>query len=157
MLRLSKLTDYAVVVLVQLSQGAACQTAPGIARATGVPEPTVSKVLKALSLAGIVTSQRGSRGGYILSAPAGSIDVASVVTAIDGPIALVACVEGSGLDCEALGQCPVRGRWDVVNTAIRTALSAITLVDLAQGARPPRRLNPQPSVPVVPQLSPLAE
>ena len=152
MLRLSKLTDYAVVVLVQLSQGAACQTAPGIARATGVPEPTVSKVLKALSAAQIVTSQRGSRGGYSLSAPARSIDVAAVVTAIDGPIALVACVEGSGLDCEAQGQCPVRGRWDVVNTAIRTALSAITLADLARGARPPARVAP-----AAPQPLPLAE
>ena len=157
MLRLSKLTDYAVVVLVQLSRGPACQTAPGIARATGVPEPTVSKVLKALSAARIVTSQRGSRGGYSLSSPAGSIDVASVVTAIDGPIALVACVEGSGLDCEAEGRCPVRGRWDVVNTAIRTALSAITLADLAHGARPPSRLKPVPSVPAAPQPFPLAE
>ena len=152
MLRLSKLTDYAVVVLVQLSRGAACQTAPGIARATGVPEPTVAKVLKSLSTARIVTSQRGAHGGYSLSAPAGSIDVASVVSAIDGPIALVACVEGSGLDCEAQGLCPVRGRWDVVNTAIRTALSAITLADLDRGTRSPPRL-----VPTAPHLSPLAE
>lgn len=172
MLRLSKLTDYAVVVLVQLSRGAACQTAPGISRSTGVPEPTVAKVLKALSAAGIVTSQRGARGGYSLSVPAASIDVAAVVTAIDGPIALVACVEGSGQDCEVQGQCPVRGRWGVVNTAIRMALSAITLVDLDRSSpvrpnldrpnldRPnlDRGTRPAPRVALVaPQSSSLAE
>ena len=153
MLRLSKLTDYAVVMLVQLSHGAACQTAPGIARATGVPEPTVAKVLKALAAAGIVTSQRGSRGGYTLSLPADAIDVAAVVTAMEGPIALVACVEGSGQGCDAQGLCPVFGRWDVVNTAIRTALSAITLADLDRGARPPARITAAPAV----QQSILAE
>ena len=162
MLRLSKLTDYAVVVLVQLSRGEACQTAPGIARAIGVPEPTVAKVLKALSAAGIVTSQRGARGGYSLAMPAASIDVAAVVTAIDGPIALVACVEGSGQDCEVQGQCPVRGRWDVVNTAISMALSAITLVDLDRSnpvrSYPDRGTRPAPRVALVaPQSSSLAE
>lgn len=146
MLRLSKLTDYAVVVLVQLSRGQVCQTAPGIARSTGVPEPTVAKVLKALAAARIVTSQRGARGGYSLSLPADTIDVASVVTAIEGPIALVACVEGSGKDCDAHHLCPARGRWDVVNTAIRAALSAISLADLDRGPAPHLRVAPPAAV-----------
>lgn len=131
MLRLSKLTDYAVVVLVRLSQGASCQTSPGIAAVTGVPEPTVAKVLKALAAGGMVTSQRGARGGYILAQPLSMLSVADVVTAIDGPIALTACVEGSTAGCEAECTCPVRGRWDVVNAAVREALSATSLADLA--------------------------
>ena len=130
MLKLSKLTDYAVVVLVRLSHGEACQTAPGIALATGVPEPTVAKVLKALAAVHLVLSQRGARGGYRLARGLAEISVAQVVTAIDGPIALTACVEGSGAGCEAEQHCPVRGRWDPVNTAIRAALSAISLADL---------------------------
>ena len=70
MLRLSKLTDYAVVVLVRLSRAAGVQTSPGIAATTGIPEPTVAKVLKTLAAGGLVASQRGARGGYRLHAAA---------------------------------------------------------------------------------------
>lgn len=134
MLRLSKLTDYAVVTLVQLSQGETVQTSPGIAAATGIPEPTVAKVLKALAASGLVASQRGARGGYRLLRPLAAIPVADVIAVIDGPIALTACVEGAGLTCEAEHSCPVRGRWDPVNEAIREALSAITLADMQDAA-----------------------
>jgi FeS assembly SUF system regulator len=134
MLRLSKLTDYAVVVLVRLAGGEAVQTSPGVAAATGIPEPTVAKVLKTLSGAGLVVSQRGARGGYRLRRALHEIAVAEVIAAIDGPIALTACVDGGGCTTERL--CPVRGRWDPVNAAVRAALSAITLADM-QPAPPP--------------------
>ena len=131
MFRLSKLTDYAVVVLVRLSEGDGVQTSPGVAQATGVPEPTVAKVLKALAASGLVVSQRGARGGYRLMRPLTGIAVADVITAIDGPIAMTSCVEGSGTSCEASCSCRVRGRWDAVNEAVREALSGITLADMA--------------------------
>ena len=131
MMRLSKLTDYAIVVLVRLSRGDAVQTSPGIAQAVGVPEPTVAKVLKALAGAGLVISQRGARGGYKLARPLGTMAVGDVIAAIDGPIALAACVEGSVTPCEASSLCPVRGRWDPVNDAVRAALAQITLADMA--------------------------
>jgi FeS assembly SUF system regulator len=137
MLRLSKLTDYAVVVLVRLAREDAVQTSPGIAGATGIPEPTVAKVLKALTVGGLVESRRGPHGGYLLARSLGRISVAEVITAIDGPIALTACVEGSGVGCEAERLCPVRGRWDPVNQAIYEALSSISLADMQDpvGAR----------------------
>ena len=134
MLRLSKLTDYAVVVLVRLARCDEVQTAPGIATATGIPEPTVSKVLKALASGGLVASQRGARGGYRLMRSLNDVPVSAVITAIDGPIALTACVEGSVGGCEAENLCPVRGRWDPVNEAIQAALSAITLADMQEAA-----------------------
>lgn len=150
MLRLSKLTDYAVVVLIRLSEGGraeggkrprpgteAVQTSPGIALATGVPEPTVAKVLKALSAADLVTSQRGARGGYRLQRPLDEITVADVITAIDGPIALTACVDGAPGACDVRGMCAVKGRWDLVNDAIREALGAITLADMRLASIPP--------------------
>ncbi len=136
MFRLSKLTDYAVVVLIRLSTVDGVQTSPGVSQATGVPEPTVGKVLKALAASGLVASQRGARGGYRLMRPLSAIAVADVITAIDGPIAMTACVEGSGSACEASHTCPVRGRWDAVNDAVRDALAAITLADMAPAARP---------------------
>jgi FeS assembly SUF system regulator len=135
MFRLSKLTDYAVVVLVRLSRDGGVQTSPGIAAATGIPEPTVGKVLKAMAGRGLVGSLRGARGGYRLERSLASIAVAEVIAAIDGPIALTACVDGG--DCESQCLCPMRGRWDPVNTAIRRALEGITLADMANAAMPP--------------------
>ena len=130
MLRLSKLTDYAVVVLVRLAREDEVQTSPAIAARTGIPEPTVAKVLKTLAVGGLVGSRRGPHGGYLLARPLENISIAEVIGAIDGPIALTACVEGSGLGCDAEHLCPVRGRWDPVNQAIYRALSSISLADM---------------------------
>ncbi len=136
MLRLSKLTDYAVVVLVRLSRGEAVQTSPGIAAAIGIPEPTVAKVLKALAGHGLVASQRGARGGYRLMRSLASIPVSDVICAIDGPIALTACVEGAPGGCDSQELCPMRGRWDPVNQAIQQALADITLADMVEASIP---------------------
>jgi FeS assembly SUF system regulator len=136
MLRLSKLTDYAVVVLVRLAAAEGVQTSPGIAAATGIREPTVAKVLKTLAAGGLVASQRGAHGGYRLLRPLSAIPIADVIAAIDGPIALAACVDGSATECESLALCPVRGRWDPVNDAIHQALTAITLADMAEAQVP---------------------
>jgi FeS assembly SUF system regulator len=147
MLRLSKLTDYAVVVLLKLSStrgsGEGVQTSPGIAAATGVPEPTVAKVLKALATAGLVASQRGAHGGYRLLRPLEGIAIADVIAAIDGPIALTACVDGAATPCEVQGLCAVKGRWDLVNEAIRSALGTITLAAMREASIPVAfRLDP---------------
>ena len=146
MLRLSKLTDYAVVVLMRLAAEAhptVVQTSPGIASATGVPEPTVAKVLKLLAASGLVTSQRGARGGYRLAKSVVDISIADVISAVDGPIALTACVEAAASPCEVRGLCAVRGRWELVNEAIEHALSAITLADM-RDASIPHVFRPQP-------------
>lgn len=141
MLRLSKLTDYAVVVLLRLATTPdscdAVQTSPCIAAATGVPEPTVAKVLKALTASGLVVSHRGARGGYRLLRPLYDIAISDVIAAIDGPIALTACVDGAAAPCEVQGLCAVKGRWDLVNDAIRNALSTITLADMREASVPP--------------------
>ncbi|WP_137124881.1 SUF system Fe-S cluster assembly regulator [Roseomonas sp. HF4] len=133
MLRLSKLTDYAVVVLTRLEEAeeGGVLTAPGLAAATGLGEPTVSKVLKILSHAGLVEGRRGALGGYRLTRPLAAMPLTDVIAAIDGPIALTACVDNSIGVCDAEATCPVRGRWDPVNDAIRRALSGISIADLA--------------------------
>lgn len=140
MLRLSRLTDYAVVVLVRLAQADGVETAPCIAAATGIPEPTVAKVLKGLAQTDLVTSQRGAHGGYRLARPLAAIPIADVIVAIDGPIALTACVEGTGGSCDSSSLCPMAGRWEVVNDAISEALGSITLAEM-QTASLPRALR----------------
>lgn len=147
MLRLSKLTDYAVVVLARLEQDGATagtgrvQTAPGLAATTGIAEPTVAKVLKILGGAGLVEGVRGARGGYRLARPLAEVPLSEVIVAFDGPIALTACVDGGQGGCDAEGICPVRGRWDPVNDAIRRALSDIPVAALA---RPRFAWDPSP-------------
>ncbi len=133
MLRLSKLTDYAVVVLARLEEAeeGGVMTAPGLALLTGLAEPTVSKVLKILAHAGLVEGRRGALGGYRLTRPLVQMPLSEVIAVIDGPIALTACVDNAVGFCDVEGSCPVRGRWDPVNDAIRRALSGITIADLA--------------------------
>lgn len=135
MLKLSRLTDYAVVALVRLSVADGVATSPGISAAIGIPEPTIAKVLKALAGQGLVISTRGAHGGYRLARPLREIAVAEVIVAVDGPIALTSCVDG-GLGCESQSLCPVAGRWDPVNDAIRQALLGISLEDMATAGVP---------------------
>lgn len=131
MLRLSRLTDYAVVTLAAMSgQSGAVLSAAALAEQTGVPEPTVAKILKLLARDGIVASVRGAAGGYRLDGPAAGISIGAVVAAVEGPIALTACVEGSAQECGLSACCPLQGRWDPVNEAIRTALAGVSVADV---------------------------
>jgi FeS assembly SUF system regulator len=132
MFRLNRLTDYAVVVMAQMSlRGDKVRTAPQISQDTGVPLPTVAKLLNALARENLVASHRGAAGGYALSKPAEEITVAEIIQALEGPIALTACVDGNVGSCESETLCPMRGNWDKVNKAIRHALSGVTLADMA--------------------------
>jgi FeS assembly SUF system regulator len=132
LIRLSKLTDYAVVMLSHMAvREGQVYTGSRLAERSGVPEPTTAKILKLLARAGILVSQRGSNGGYGLARPAAAITVAEIIVALDGPIALTACVEGSADHCDVERLCSMRGNWNKVNRAIRGALEDITLADMA--------------------------
>ena len=101
MFRLNRLTDYGVVVLTQMSRKPGdLRTAPQISQETGVPLPTVAKLLNALAHGRLIESHRGASGGYTLERPAEEISVAEIIQALEGPIALTACVEGSDGDCD---------------------------------------------------------
>jgi len=131
MLRISKLTDYAIIILGHMARAPGrTYAANELAEAAHVAAPTVSKVLKALTRADVVRSTRGAKGGYQLTHAPGQTTVASIIRALEGPIALTEC----GLDsmqCEQSASCHVRGNWSVLNRAIQTALEAVTLADMA--------------------------
>ncbi len=131
MLKLSRMIDYGVVVLSQLANRRdTLTTAPELAEATGLPAPMVSKVLKSLARSDLVVSHRGVHGGYSLSREPEGISVAAIVEALEGPVALTACVEASDSHCRVESLCPIRGGWEKVNNAIRDALEAVSLADL---------------------------
>ena len=131
MFRLNRLTDYGVVVMTQMAQDPpGVLTAPRIAGSLGLPQPTVAKLLNALTRGGLVTSQRGATGGYRLSRAPAEITVAAIIQALEGPIALTACVHGSEEQCEVESLCPMSGNWNRVNEAIHSALDGVTLADM---------------------------
>jgi len=131
MFRLSKMTDYGVVVLGQMAgQRGRLLSAPEIAEATALPGTTVSQVLKTLAAAGVVASHRGARGGYELAREPEAVTVRELVVAFEGPLAVTACVDGAADNCAVESLCLLAGGWEQVNTAIRTALDSVTLADV---------------------------
>jgi len=131
MLRIGKLTDYATVILATLAgERARMQNASSIAERTGISAPTVSKLLKQLNRAGLVSSTRGTRGGYQLARSADDISAASILDALEGPLALTDCSVGTG-HCCLEHSCTVGRTWQRLNVAIRKSLSEISLAQLA--------------------------
>jgi FeS assembly SUF system regulator len=131
MLRLSKLTDYATVILGALAASKGrVQTAAALASCSHIAAPTVSKVLKALHRAGLVTSVRGLHGGYQLARPAEQISAAAILDALEGPLALTDCSAGEG-HCGIEHTCNVGRSWQRVNVAIRRSLDDVSLAQLA--------------------------
>jgi FeS assembly SUF system regulator len=132
MLRISKMTDYAVVLATHLATAEGPHAARDLAVQTQIPEPTASKVLKKLARAGVVVSQRGAKGGYALARSPQQIGVNEVIEAIEGPIAVTECSdESTDSLCEYETNCGVRANWQRINVAVQRALSEITLADMA--------------------------
>jgi FeS assembly SUF system regulator len=133
MLRISKLTDYAVVLSTELASTTSPRSVTRLSASTGVPAPTTSKVLKSLTRAGIVESVRGKAGGYRLARGAGEISVAELIRAIEGPIAVTECAdENDGHICSIQEDCGVRANWQVINRAVEDALEKVRLSDMTR-------------------------
>ena len=134
-MRLSNLADYAVVVMCQAARhcGGGRVSAGELAEETHLPAPTVQKLVSRLTGAGLLRSVRGAGGGLQLARPAAAISVADIVEAVEGPIALTACVEGQ--DCTIGHDCSVRPHWPVINGALRGALAGIALTQLADAPK----------------------
>ena len=140
MLRISKLTDYATLILAHLADGEARQTTVALAEASGIGPPTVSKVLKDLQRAGLVVSTRGAHGGYALARPASTISAADIIDAVEGPVGLTECSSHPG-QCELESGCRVGHSWQRVSAAIRRALGEVKLTQLT-GQEPTAVLVP---------------
>ena len=136
---MSKLTDYGTLILAYLGgrPGELHSTAE-VAESTGLAATTVSKLLKRLTRAGLVSSARGAQGGYELARPAEQITAAEVLDALEGPVALTTCSQAEGL-CELESICLVGDAWQRVNVAIRRALEEISLAQLTAGPGAPVR------------------
>ena len=145
-MRLSSLADYAVVMMSAAARhcGAAGRlNATLLATETGVPLPTAQKLVSRLSSAGLIESTRGTGGGFRLARPPAAISLADIIEAVDGPIAMTACVDGAAHDCCIDQTCRVKPHWNAVNDAVRGALVGVTLAQFSADYTP----TPAPSVP----------
>jgi len=132
-MRLSSLTDYAIVILSAAARtgGDSHVSAATLADETGVPLPTAQKLMGRLAAAGLLESLRGTGGGFRLARDPGRISVADIIEAVEGPIAMTSCVEEGRHDCGLEQACRVRPHWGAVNLAVKGALGGVTLASLA--------------------------
>jgi FeS assembly SUF system regulator len=137
MVRLGKLTDYALVVMTCIARGhdLSVRTARDLAAETKLPMPTVSKLLKGLLQSGLLISQRGTKGGYLLAKKPKDISIVEIIAALEGPFALTECSTSVIGLCEIEECCPIKNNQRVINQAVRGALERITLADLIQPLR----------------------
>ena len=133
-MRLTHLADYAVVMMTAAARRGvdARLTATELSDDTGGPLPTAQKVMQRLAAAGLLVGQRGAGGGYALARPVGEISLADIVEAIEGPIVLTQCADGVNHDCLLDTHCRVKPHMGIVGNAVRGALGAVSLQELAQ-------------------------
>lgn len=137
MLRITKQTDYGIVLLSRMAQEPERQfNAPELALHVGLPAPIVSKILKLLARDGVLTSHRGVKGGYALARAPEQITVAAIIESLEGPIAMTECVDEAPGECVQEGSCPQQANWQVINHAVRSALEGITLRHMAEPLAP---------------------
>ena len=130
MIRITRQTDYGIVLLSHLASNAERRyNAPELAAEAHLPVPMVAKILKLLAREGLLVSHRGVKGGYSLARLPETISMAEIITALEGPIALTECVEETGV-CVHEPICPSRSNWHVISRAVRRALEGITLAEM---------------------------
>jgi FeS assembly SUF system regulator len=137
MLRVTKLTDYATVVLTALAaRPDAVLSAPELAERAGLELPTVAKLLKPLAQAGLVEGFRGTNGGYRLARAADQISLVEIVEAMEGPLGMTECSVHAGA-CGIEQSCGVRANWRRINDVVADALRRVTLAQMLDTPPPP--------------------
>jgi FeS assembly SUF system regulator len=137
MLRVTKLTDYATVVLTALAaRPDAVLSAAELAERAGLEMPTVAKLLKPLAQAGLVEGFRGTNGGYRLARAASQISLVEIVEAMEGPLGMTECSVHAGA-CGIEHSCGVRANWRRINDVVADALRSVTLAQMLDTPSPP--------------------
>ena len=138
MIKINKMTDYAVVCLGMLSRKSDCpMSASELSSKTGLTLYTVQKILKIIvSNSDLIKAHRGPLGGYVLNRKSSEISVVEIIEVLEGPITLTACVDNSENFCEASNICFLGGKWNKVNDIIRKTLKDISLDDLLNFGNP---------------------
>lgn len=136
MFKVSKLTDYGTVIMTEMARAPEqVFSATELAKALHLTPGTVSKLLKLLAKQGLLTSYQGKSGGYRLTKSPEKINLAEVIDALEGPIALTECSDhGSHCDIETV--CHARRNWQRINDIVYRHLSKVSLAEMLKPVRP---------------------
>jgi Rrf2 family transcriptional regulator, iron-sulfur cluster assembly transcription factor len=136
MFTISREADYADRILVHMASSPQERFQSKIlAKAEGIPESFLSKILQMLIRRRLVRSYRGMGGGYQLAAAPGKLTLYQLLEMVEGPLGLNLCVV-SGAGCDFGPQCAVHDVWVVAQDQLRKTLDAVTIDDLARRKRP---------------------
>jgi len=128
MIRVSRLADYAVLIIAYMSYNEGNKfTASSITKSTGLTLHTVNKILSLLVKKKIIKGERGPKGGYMLLQNSNNISMRDLVEAIDGPVALTICVDDNDSKCNLYENCLTRDNWEIVNNVISDSLSKVKI------------------------------
>jgi len=136
MIRLTKLSDYGLVVLTHFANNRQRHVwnARDVAQEVNLPTPTVSKLLKSFARGGLLKAHRGVHGGYSLAREPGNVTLPDIVEVLEGPVAITECQEGGESNCLLQRLCPLRPTWSDLNRTVRESLEKVTLAELARNA-----------------------
>jgi Rrf2 family protein len=136
MLKLTKKADYGLMAMKHLAEHAHEGTAlcaKDVAEAYGIPSEALAKILQRLVKAGLLVSQHGINGGYLLARPARLISAYEVIQAIEGPLFITSCVTVRGA-CDQSTRCTVREPLRKVSSSIEDVLKRITISEMKEDA-----------------------
>ncbi len=141
-MQLTRAADYAVRVMIHLATLPAEKRTflPDLAEVTSAPESFLSKVMQALAHAGLITSRRGKAGGFAILPRGREATMRSVIEAIDGPICLNVCLNGS-MDCERKSWCPAHPVWARAQRAMIDVLMSVTVSAMALKTLPSQQTD----------------
>ena len=135
MLKLSKKTDYAIILLAHLGEEEAPVSAQEMATHYKLPYPMVANILKQLVSSGLVESSRGKHGGYFLIIPADEINLAEIILVTDSQLNLVECAHDEEI-CKVHQCCPTRRPLLALHNKIQQFVKETTLAAIIRDAEP---------------------
>ena len=134
MLKLSKKTDYAIILLAHLGETDSPVSAHEVATTYKLPYPMVANILKQLVSSGLIVSTRGQLGGYVLGKSAEDINLSDIIKVTDGAFELVECVHDEEL-CKVHQCCPTRSPLIALHQKIQQFIQETTLAAIIRDAQ----------------------
>ncbi|HXD97801.1 MAG TPA: Rrf2 family transcriptional regulator [Candidatus Acidoferrum sp.] len=130
MLRFTKRADYGLMAIhyIAIHDDLGAVSVKRIVEEFGIPQELLAKILQRLAKQGLIVSQNGPKGGYVLSRRATEISIGEVVRALEGPISIVSCLEDS--DCPQMERCSLRRPITKIQAAITQMLDTMSLAEL---------------------------
>lgn len=140
MFKISRLTDYGVIILRYLAQRSSNCAVPSsardLAKMSGLPLPTVSKLLKLMAKNGLIEAKRGALGGYELVENPRLISLLRLIEIFEGPPLVTSCMSDTAHPCQIDNHCPQKSSWHVVHRRITEVLGDISLHELIHLSAP---------------------